>query len=94
MIHLGTTHTRATPQSHEAEEMIVGDKPGSYCETQFTGTIDIVCPDPISEYWFGGMQYQLTHHLFPTMPRYKYDDPNLLLSFGHENVGLLQRCLP
>ena len=23
-------------------------------------------------YLFGGMQYQLEHHLFPTMPRYYY----------------------
>jgi fatty acid desaturase len=26
----------------------------------------------VSEYVWGGMQYQLEHHLFPTMPRYKY----------------------
>lgn len=32
----------------------------------------MICPDPITEYLFGGMQYQLEHHMFPTMPRYKY----------------------
>lgn len=26
----------------------------------------------MTEYLFGGMQYQLEHHLFPTMPRYNY----------------------
>lgn len=50
-------------------------QPQSYVETQFISTIDIVCPDPITEFWFGGMQYQLTHHLFPTLPR--YDLPHL-----------------
>eukprot|EP00038_Savillea_parva_P005896 m.160559 g.160559 ORF g.160559 m.160559 type:complete len:393 (-) comp11960_c0_seq1:258-1436(-) len=73
-------------QSHEAEEMIVGDKPESYAETQFKGTIDIDCPDPITEYWFGGMQYQLTHHLFPTLPRYKYAKLQpLLVEWGREH---------
>ena len=27
---------------------------------------------PFSEWLWGGMQYQLEHHLFPTMPRYRY----------------------
>jgi fatty acid desaturase len=30
-----------------------------------------VCSNPFSEWLWGGMQYQLEHHLFPTMPRYK-----------------------
>jgi fatty acid desaturase len=30
------------------------------------------CTDPVSEYIFGGMDKQLPHHLFPTLPRYKY----------------------
>ena len=71
--------------------MIQGDKPGSYCETQFTGTIDIVCPDPITEYWFGGMQYQLTHHLFPTLPRYKYSKLRPILVEWAKEHGLEYR---
>ena len=39
---------------------------------QFNGTRDIVCPDFVTEFLGGGMQYQLEHHLFPMMPRYKY----------------------
>ena len=27
---------------------------------------------PLQEFLFGGMQYQLEHHLFPIMPRYRY----------------------
>lgn len=60
-------------QSHEAEELQdIDDGKKTFIEAQFAGTCDVECPDPISEYMFGGMQYQLTHHLFPTMPRYKY----------------------
>ena len=39
---------------------------------QFRSTRDAVCSNPFSEWLWGGMQYQLEHHLFPTMPRYKY----------------------
>merc|ERR1712127_731739 len=60
-------------QSHECEEFVpAGEGPGSYVLEQFQATRDIDCPDPVTEYLFGGMQYQLTHHLFPTLPRYKY----------------------
>ena len=45
---------------------------GRTLQTQFLGTRDIQCPEWVTEYLFGGMQYQLEHHLFPTMPRYKY----------------------
>jgi fatty acid desaturase len=60
-------------QSHEDEEMTEG--PAQKCGfamTQFNATSDIICWDPITEYLFGGMQYQLTHHLMPMVPRYKY----------------------
>jgi fatty acid desaturase len=57
--------------SHESEEMLFEREP-SYTINQLKCTRDIVCPDPITEYLFGGMQYQLEHHLFPTLPRYKY----------------------
>jgi len=44
----------------------------SFCEGQFMTTRDAITPDFISEYLWGGMQYQLEHHLFPTMPKYRY----------------------
>jgi hypothetical protein len=46
-----------------------------------------------SEWLWGGMQYQLEHHLFPTMPRYKY--PRLMKAveqFGKDN-NLEYRCV-
>ena len=57
--------------SHESEE-IVTDRIPSYAENQFVCTKNIECPDWFTEYLFGGMQYQLEHHLFPTLPRYKH----------------------
>eukprot|EP00045_Choanoeca_perplexa_P003029 m.28306 g.28306 ORF g.28306 m.28306 type:complete len:387 (+) comp11824_c0_seq1:105-1265(+) len=57
--------------SHESEDMLLDREP-SFSKNQFLTTRNIECPDWITEYLFGGMQYQLEHHLFPTMPRYKY----------------------
>eukprot|EP00050_Salpingoeca_kvevrii_P005693 m.285149 g.285149 ORF g.285149 m.285149 type:complete len:384 (+) comp11309_c0_seq1:192-1343(+) len=71
--------------SHESEEMFEEREP-SYVTCQYTGTRDIVCPDPFTEYLFGGMQYQLEHHLFPTMPRYKYPAlVPIVRKFGEDN---------
>jgi fatty acid desaturase len=30
-----------------------------------------VKPNPVIDYWYGGLNYQIEHHLFPTMPRNK-----------------------
>lgn len=35
-------------------------------------TRDARTSNPLSEWLWGGMQYQLIHHLMPTMPRYRY----------------------
>lgn len=40
----------------------------------------------MNRYVWGGMQYQLEHHLFPTMPRYKYRQlVPLVRKFAEEN---------
>lgn len=44
----------------------------SFCEGQFTTTRDAKTSDPFTEWMWGGMQYQLEHHLFPTLPKYYY----------------------
>jgi len=58
----------------------------SFCEGQFMTTRDAITSDPISEYLWGGMQYQLEHHLFPTMPKYHYAAlAPLVAQFAKEN---------
>eukprot|EP00056_Hartaetosiga_gracilis_P016230 m.4372 g.4372 ORF g.4372 m.4372 type:complete len:391 (+) comp3872_c0_seq1:27-1199(+) len=59
--------------SHEAEVVLTEEeRMPCYVENQFECTRNIECPDWITEYFYGGMQYQLEHHLFPTLPRYKH----------------------
>lgn len=59
--------------SHQNEEIHMdGPHKLGYVEAQFQSTRDYICGNPVFEYMAGGMNYQLEHHLFPTMPRYYY----------------------
>lgn len=62
LIHLGLLRRKKTCGSIQVD----------YVESQFRSTRDFVCSNPGLEYLAGGMNYQLEHHLFPTMPRYMY----------------------
>jgi hypothetical protein len=44
---------------------------------QLRSTRDARTSTPFTEWLWGGMQYQLEHHLFPTMPRYRCEGPPL-----------------
>ena len=57
-----------------------------FIEAQFRSTRNAKCNNPISHMLWGGMQWQLEHHIFPTMPRYKYPAVSKVLQkFAKEN---------
>lgn len=63
----------------------------SFCEGQFATTRDARTSDFFTEWAWGGMQYQLEHHLFPTMPKYYYGRVAVLVEkFANDN-GLSYR---
>ncbi|KAF2594236.1 hypothetical protein F2Q70_00044226 [Brassica cretica] len=41
---------------------------GDWFEKQAAGTLDISCSSYM-DWFFGGLQFQLEHHLFPRLPR-------------------------
>eukprot|EP01114_Cavostelium_apophysatum_P003048 TRINITY_DN1277_c0_g1_i1.p1 TRINITY_DN1277_c0_g1~~TRINITY_DN1277_c0_g1_i1.p1 ORF type:complete len:420 (+),score=118.85 TRINITY_DN1277_c0_g1_i1:187-1446(+) len=57
--------------THQSEEIIEGMS-FHFVEDQFRTTRDVTSNSVIMNYLWGGMQYQLEHHLFPTMPKYRY----------------------
>jgi fatty acid desaturase len=63
-----------TTVPHQNEAIVMPDTNREYCffTDQFLGTRGVDTPDVFNEYFWGGLQYQLEHHLFPTIPRYKY----------------------
>lgn len=57
--------------THQSEEMFDKYQP-DWVTAQFRSTRNAVTTNPFSEWIWGGMQYQLEHHLFPSMPRNRY----------------------
>ncbi|CAE8640251.1 unnamed protein product [Polarella glacialis] len=60
-----------TTSTHQSEELFENFNP-DFVENQFRTTRDAAVTNPFSKWVWGGMQYQLEHHLFPSMPRSNY----------------------
>lgn len=58
--------------NHQPEPMLETNAKYNFIVDQCVTTRGVICPDWVTEYLFGGMQYQLEHHLFPIMPKYRY----------------------
>jgi fatty acid desaturase len=58
--------------THQSEE-IVAERRDDFVLAQFASTRDAdASASPLLAWLWGGMDTQLEHHLFPSMPRYKY----------------------
>ena len=47
------------------------DRGLSFLERQVLSSRNVV-PHPVTDFVFGGLNYQIEHHLFPTMPRVNF----------------------
>ena len=73
--------------THQSEELFE-DYQADFVTAQFQSTRNAVMTNPFSEWLWGGMQYQLEHHLFPTMPRSKYPAlREILTKFAEDNIN-------
>jgi len=57
--------------THQSEDMLPGLS-YHFVEDQFATTRDVHMNSWFLNWLWGGMQFQLIHHLFPTMPKYRY----------------------
>ena len=57
--------------THQSEEIYEGIK-FDFVVDQFATTRDVLMDSPVGNWFWGGMQFQLVHHLFPIMPKYYY----------------------
>lgn len=87
--------------THQSEEMIdapthsnssTGVIPYSFVEGQFATTRDAKTNNFFMEFLWGGMQYQLEHHLFPIMPKYYYAAVAPKVKAFAQKNGLSYRC--
>lgn len=58
--------------NHSAETVHYDNNNYSFLIRTLQSTTNVIGLSPILSYLFGGMQYQVEHHLFPTFPRYNY----------------------
>ena len=78
--------------SHVSEDIFFdGPHKVDFVENQYRSTRDFKCSNPLFEYLAGGMNYQVEHHLFPTMPRYKYPALTKVLKKFADDHGLTYR---
>ena len=81
--------------THQSEEIMEFGEDPEYVEGQFRSTRDAECVFGGLETWiWGGMDTQLEHHLFPTMPRYNYHKLRPLLKAWAKANGIQYRSSP
>jgi fatty acid desaturase len=54
--------------NHKGMLILDNEKPLDFLRTQVLTTRNVK-PGPIADFWYGGLNYQIEHHLFPMMPR-------------------------
>lgn len=70
--------------NHKGVEVIAAHEKFN-CLNQITSTRNIY-PGPLTSYLLGGLDTQIEHHLFPTMPRYQYSKARKIVKvFCKEN---------
>ena len=76
--------------THQSEELFEEHNP-HFVDAQFRTTRDVECSNIFSDWLWGGMQWQLEHHLFPSMPRSKYPALSKIVKQFAEDNGLEYR---
>jgi acyl-lipid Delta6-acetylenase / acyl-lipid (9-3)-desaturase len=66
----GLVSSFVVTSTHQSEEKFAEYIP-DHVTRQFLCTRSVVMTNPVSAWIWGGMQYQIEHHLFPSMPRSK-----------------------
>ena len=59
--------------NHKGMPVLDRDTELDYMQQQVLTSRD-VAPNPIVDFWYGGLNYQIEHHLFPNMPRNRLKD--------------------
>src|SRR5581483_10993947 len=56
--------------NHKGMPILDADSPPDFLHQQVLTARNVTGP-PLVDFWYGGLNYQIEHHLFPTMPRNK-----------------------
>jgi len=56
--------------NHKAMPLLEQDSETDFLRRQVLTSRNVI-PHPITDFWYGGLNYQIEHHLFPRLPRNK-----------------------
>jgi fatty acid desaturase len=94
-LYLGTVFA----PNHKGMPVIGRESELGFLEKQVLTTRNIR-PHPLTDFWYGGLNYQIEHHLFPTMPRNNLKHARRLVkefcethSLAYYETGVLQSYL-
>lgn len=81
----GLYNSSVFASNHKGMEMISKDSRLGFLREQVV-TSRNVRSHPITDFWAGGLNFQIEHHLFPSMPRNRLKDAQVLVrEFCHEH---------
>lgn len=82
----GLVSALVVTSTHQSEEKFTAYQ-ADHVTRQFLCTRSVVMSNPISAWIWGGMQYQIEHHLFPTIPRSKLPELKpIIQKFAEDNT--------
>jgi fatty acid desaturase len=92
----GTYMVSIFAPNHKAMPLLERDSKVDFLRRQVLTSRNVVA-HPITDFWYGGLNYQIEHHLFPRMPRNKLREAQPIIrgfcrdhSIAYHETGVLQ----
>ncbi len=73
--------------NHKGMPIIEKDDPIDFLHRQVVTARNVVS-HPVIDFWYGGLNYQIEHHLFPTMPRNRLRESQVIVQAYCEKNGI------
>jgi fatty acid desaturase len=82
--------------NHKAMPLLERDSEADFLRPQVLTSRNVVA-HPVTDFWYGGLNYQIEHHLFPRLPRNKLKEAQPIIkrfcqdhSIAYHETGVLQ----
>jgi fatty acid desaturase len=92
----GTYMVSIFAPNHKAMPLLERDSDVDFLRRQVLTSRNVIA-HPITDFWYGGLNYQIEHHLFPRMPRNKLREAQPIIrgfcrdhSIAYHETGVLQ----
>ena len=92
----GTYMVSIFAPNHKAMPILERDSKVDFLRRQVLTSRNVVA-HPITDFWYGGLNYQIEHHLFPRLPRNKLKEAQPIIrgfcrdhSIAYHETGVLQ----